>query len=549
MHTMKTAISYIRFSTKIQSGGDSTKRQSKYIQDWLARNPDYYLDDKLKFEDLGISGYSGANAKSGDFGEFLAAVEKGYIKPGSALLVESLDRVSRQDIDVAGEQLRKILRAGVDVVTLVDNTWYTKDSLKDPLSMIKAILVMQRAHEESAMKSTRLRSVWAAKREKAAKGQIMSKRCVAWLTVSEDRTHFEFIPENVKAVQRVFQLRLELLAHAKIAKKMNEEGFATLNQYKSVKGGWSQTSVTELLSNRAVIGFKVPSKSMVAKGVSEIPNYYPAIISNEQFQAVQQHKQGSGRKPASDKPLLTNLMKGVMRCSKCGFIMIIAGATEKRHGIYKCSMKGVGKCDSKGFSRLQTDRALVQGLLYNTNRLMLQSDNDSTIGTLQAERDELLKQRDRLIKLAKQSDDIESMAKDLRELNVQIKDKEKSISETHQREASSQLETVNHLDLTLKKDRAEAQIIIKRIIKEVRLDTANKTCDITLHNGIKLNRYPLTYVMDGSKFADMVGLLDNMEYTFTEDGQRWPEPIHLAPDWVRDEMEREGQRPPADVEE
>ena len=76
MHTMKTAISYIRFSTKIQSGGDSTKRQSKYIQDWLARNPDYYLDDKLKFEDLGISGYSGANAKSGDFGEFLAAVEK-----------------------------------------------------------------------------------------------------------------------------------------------------------------------------------------------------------------------------------------------------------------------------------------------------------------------------------------------------------------------------------------------------------------------------------------------------------------------------------------
>ncbi|MBK2495595.1 recombinase family protein [Klebsiella pneumoniae] len=113
---MPKAISYIRFSTKIQSVGDSTKRQSKYINDWLKRNPDYYLDESLRFQDLGISGFSGANAKSGAFGEFLAAVESGYIEAGSVLLVESLDRVSRQDIDTAGEQLRKILRSGVEVV-------------------------------------------------------------------------------------------------------------------------------------------------------------------------------------------------------------------------------------------------------------------------------------------------------------------------------------------------------------------------------------------------------------------------------------------------
>ena len=101
-------------------------------------------------------------------------MESGYIEAGSVLLVESLDRVSRQDIDTAGEQLRKILRSGVEVVTLVDNEWYTKESLKDSLSMIKAMLVMERAHEESAMKSTRLRSMWAAKRERAANGVTCS---------------------------------------------------------------------------------------------------------------------------------------------------------------------------------------------------------------------------------------------------------------------------------------------------------------------------------------------------------------------------------------
>ncbi len=532
---MPKAISYIRFSTKIQSVGDSTKRQSKYINDWLKRNPDYYLDESLRFQDLGISGFSGANAKSGAFGEFLAAVESGYIEAGSVLLVESLDRVSRQDIDTAGEQLRKILRSGVEVVTLVDNEWYTKESLKDSLSMIKAMLVMERAHEESAMKSTRLRSVWAAKRERAAKGEIMSKRCAAWLKVSEDRSRFEFIPENVKAVQRVFQLRLEGLSHVKIAKQMNDEGFSTLNQFKSVTGGWSQSSVTELLSNRSVIGFKVPSKSMAVKGVSEIPYYYPSIITDEQFYAVQQLKQGSGRKPSSDLPLLTNLFKGVLRCSECGFIVVVAGVSAKRSGIYKCSMKSEGRCNSVGFSRLQTDRALVQGLLYNANRLFLNRDNGSAIGALQGELEQLQKQRERLIKLAMLADDTESMAKDLKALNSQIKDAEKAVSEVHQREQSSQLETISHLDLTVKKDRIEAQIIIKRIVKEIRLNTAEKKCDVLLHNGLRLLNFPLDMVVDGAQWLEILPLIDGDEFDFEGFSTK---PRHLAfeeaPEWVKE---------------
>lgn len=540
---MPKAISYIRFSTKIQSVGDSTKRQSKYINDWLKRNPDYYLDESLRFQDLGISGFSGANAKSGAFGEFLAAVESGYIEAGSVLLVESLDRVSRQDIDTAGEQLRKILRAGVEVVTLVDNEWYTKESLKDSLSMIKAMLVMERAHEESAMKSTRLRSMWAGKRERAANGEIMSKRCAAWLKVSEDRSHFEFIPENVKAVQRVFQLRLEGLSHVKIAKQMNDEGFSTLNQFKPVKGGWSQSSITELLSNRAVIGVKVPSKSMVVKGVSEIPDYYPAIISEQQFYAVQQLKQGSGRKPSSDLPLLTNLFRGVLRCSECGFIIIVSGVSAKRSGIYKCSMKSEGRCNAKGFSRLQTDRALVQGLLYNTNRLSRNRDNGSTIGSLQSELEQLHKQRERLIKLAMLADDTESMAKDLKALNSQIKDAEKAVSEVHQREQSSQLETISHLDLTVKKDRIEAQIIIKRIVKEIRLNTAGKKCDVFLHNGLKLINFPLDRVVDGAQWLEILPLIDGDEFDFAEFTTK---PRHIAleeaPEWVK-EMEEQPNQP------
>ncbi|MDU4290357.1 recombinase family protein [Mixta calida] len=534
---MPKAISYVRFSTKGQSVGDSTRRQSKYISDWLKRNPEYELDQTMRFQDLGISGYSGANARSGAFGEFLAAVESGYIEAGTVLLVESLDRVSRQDIDAAGEQLRKILRAGVEVVTLVDNEWYTRDSLKDSLSMIKALLVMERAHEESRIKAERVRAAWASKRSQAAStGKIMSRRCVAWLRVSEDGQSFEQIPENIKAVQRVFQLRLEGLSHVKIARQMNSEGFATLNQYKPIKGGWSQSAVTELLSNRAVIGYKVPSRSMVVKGVEEIPNYYPKVITEEQFYAVQQLKAGgTGRKPSSDKPLLTNLFKGVMRCAKCGFVMIVSGVTEKRPGNYRCSMKYEGRCNARGISRLQTDRALVQGLLYNTHRLTLSGDNAGVIGQLQSELETLQKQRERLVRLAMMTDDTDLIANEVRGLNKQIKEAEKKVSDQHQREQSSKMETISHLDLSVKKDRIEAQIIIKRLVKSIFVDTEKKVCRIELHNGLCFDNYPLDKVVDGAMWMEILPVIGDSGFDF-EGYDIKPRHVMLAeaPDWVRE---------------
>jgi DNA invertase Pin-like site-specific DNA recombinase len=533
---MPRAISYIRFSTKSQVQGDSTKRQSKLIDNWLEHNPNYVLDEQMRFQDLGISGYSGANAKSGAFSEFLAAVESGYIERGSVLLVESLDRVSRQDIDKAGEQLRKILRAGVEVVTLVDGSWYKEESLRDSLSMIKALLVMERAYEESAIKSQRLRSAWAGKRKDAKDGKIMSRRCVAWLRVSDDGKEFEQLSHHVKAVQRVFQLRLDGLSHTKIAKQMNEEGFSTLNQFKPVQGGWSQSAITDLLSNRAVIGYKVPSYSMVVKGVEEIPNYYPRIIPQEQFYAVQQLKAVSGRKPTSDKPLLTNLFKGVIRCSKCKYIMIVSGVTAKRSGNYRCSMKYAGRCDAKGFSRLQTDKALVQGLLYNAHRLSLTGGNDETIGNLHNELGSLQKQRERLIKLAMLTDDTESMAGELRTLNKQIKEAEKAIAENHQRDQSSKLDTIRHLDLTVKKDRIEAQIIIKRMIKNIFMDTAKKVCKIEFYNGLVFHDFPLDKIIDGARDFELLPIMGYSEVTFINGKGHTPNHVLMdnAAQWVKD---------------
>ncbi len=136
---MKRVISYIRFSSERQAKGDSLRRQSKMVNDWLKAHPEYYLDQDLSFRDLGVSGFTGKHLKGG-LGDFLTAIEKGLVKAGDTLLIESLDRLSRQAVDRASELLRNILRSGVDVVTLSDGEHYTSESLKDPLALIKSIL-------------------------------------------------------------------------------------------------------------------------------------------------------------------------------------------------------------------------------------------------------------------------------------------------------------------------------------------------------------------------------------------------------------------------
>lgn len=156
---MKKAIAYMRFSSPGQMSGDSLNRQRRLIAEWLKVNSDYYLDT-ITYEDLGLSAFKGKHAQSGAFSEFLDAIEHGYILPGTTLLVESLDRLSREKVGEAIERLKLILNHGIDVITLCDNTVYNIDSLNDPYSLIKAILIAQRANEESEIKSSRVKLSW-----------------------------------------------------------------------------------------------------------------------------------------------------------------------------------------------------------------------------------------------------------------------------------------------------------------------------------------------------------------------------------------------------
>src|SRR5579871_3978033 len=117
--TKPRAYSYTRFSTPEQAQGDSARRQIDLAKHYAAKHG-LTLDDTLRLSDAGISGFRGANVRKGALGQFLRAVDDGDVPVGSYLLVESLDRVSRQNPWDALPIFQLIINSGVTIATLFD---------------------------------------------------------------------------------------------------------------------------------------------------------------------------------------------------------------------------------------------------------------------------------------------------------------------------------------------------------------------------------------------------------------------------------------------
>ena len=95
--TKTTAYSYIRFSSAAQERGDSLRRQTQGTEAYVQKKG-YTLDTTLHLQDLGVSAFRGVNVREGALAAFLEAVKQGRVKPGSVLIVESLDRLTRDQL-------------------------------------------------------------------------------------------------------------------------------------------------------------------------------------------------------------------------------------------------------------------------------------------------------------------------------------------------------------------------------------------------------------------------------------------------------------------
>ena len=281
----------------------------------------------LKLKDLGKSAFKGVHRTSGALGQFLKLVEEHKIEKGSILIVENLDRLSREQVLDALTQFTNIIKSGISVVTLQDNMMYSEESVNANFGqLLMSIVYMSRAHEESKVKSDRLKAAWSEKRKKASNGKYkLSGRCPAWLKLSKDKTKFEIIPEIAEAVKLIYQLKSQGIGKSKIAKLLNQDKkFMRPVTKRNKTGGWRESYIQKILTSRAVIGEYQPHS--IVSGEREpigdpIQDYYPPIISRDLFLQVEnsiaQNRELNGYSGGKTGKA-HNLFAHVVFCGKCG---------------------------------------------------------------------------------------------------------------------------------------------------------------------------------------------------------------------------------------
>jgi len=314
---LPTAYSYVRFSTPEQLKGDSLRRQLELSEKYAAEHG-LELDTTLTFRDLGLSAYHKVNVEKGALGLFLQAVSDGTIKRGSYLLVESLDRLSRASVPDALNLFLEITKGGITIVTLADGREYSEESIRaNWTELIISLAIMSRAHEESAIKSHRLKAVWEKKRQNASE-KIVTSVVPSWLKVENGK--FVVVEERADVLREVFRLVRSGYGLNLIERKLNSEGVKPFGRGEQ----WYRSYLIKLIRGRAVLGEYQP---MTGQGNAKQPNgppivnYFPAVISEEEYYAAQNALDVRTAKGGRKGHGIANVFSGLCKCGYCGGTM------------------------------------------------------------------------------------------------------------------------------------------------------------------------------------------------------------------------------------
>jgi DNA invertase Pin-like site-specific DNA recombinase len=266
-----------------------------------------------RYEDCGRSGYSDAHRKKGELGHLIAAAKAGEFEPGTVIVAEAWDRLGRLRPDKQTELIAELLRTGVSIGVCRLNDIFSEEDFGGHKWTILSTFIML-AFQESKQKGERVSSAWVRRRDRAREGVILSRRLPAWLTMDRADNVIP-IPERVAIVQRIFELSAGGYGKGRIIKTLIADGVQPFGGGKSGKGGakWSATYIDKILCDRRVLGEYQPKKSDKTADGAVIPDYFPRVISDEQFNLARAGM-GSRRKKAPGRDSKhVNVFRGLLR--------------------------------------------------------------------------------------------------------------------------------------------------------------------------------------------------------------------------------------------
>lgn len=450
------AYSYIRFSSKKQEQGDSVRRQSEMAERYAADN-NLRLSDK-NFQDLGISAFKEGNRPS--LADLLSAIEEGSIETGSTIIIESLDRLSRRGIDVTQKIIKSILQHGVFIASLVDGLLLNRDSVNDLVAVIRIALAADLAHKESEKKSQRLRATKGQQRRAALEGKAINKILPFWL--SRDDSGYCF-SERLETVKRIVTLKQQGHGSNKIAQILNKDGVKPLRSKE-----WNHTTVIKTIRNPTLYGAYQTTETTKERKVIKldlVENYYPAVISKEEWMLLQsdQNNEKKGYKSTQ------NAYTGLLKCS-CG------GALSRQNQSYKGKSYSYHICTNRRDGRkcelTKSVKNLEEALTHILKKLEIKKTKklDNSLITERAQTktriDEL---NEMLVSVAKVP---MSVITTIGNLEEKLQELDKEISQHNALERSESAVQIDRLSSI--EDPVELNMLLKRVIREITVKESGK---------------------------------------------------------------------------
>jgi DNA invertase Pin-like site-specific DNA recombinase len=357
------AYSYVRFSTARQELGDSLRRQVEMARRY-AEEHGLRLAER-SFRDLGVSGYRGKNVEVGALGAFLSAVRSGAVRPGSYLLIEQFDRLSRDQVHRAFRVFGDIVDAGITIVTMVDGKEWNSETIQDLANVMTSVILMCRAHDESKTKSDRVKEAWVEKKKAAATSlQVITSECPRWLKPNADKTGFDVIEERAESIRKVFEARIAGRGVVSIVRQANEEGWPAPGKQQT----WHTSLVGRVLRNRALLGEYRPHENQ-ADGSRKptgdvIAGYYPAVIDEGTFLRAAAVSDRRGRFPGRRDASCKNWLQGLLQC-QCGASMVRKNKNslaQPGYSRYYCADRSRGLTKCEGVNAGQLEDAVIYAM-------------------------------------------------------------------------------------------------------------------------------------------------------------------------------------------
>jgi DNA invertase Pin-like site-specific DNA recombinase len=428
------AYSYVRFSHPDQAKGDSLRRQTQAAAAWCERNG-VRLDGSTTLHDLGRSAYTGKHRTNPDrhaLAAFLKLVEAGKVPRGSYLIIENLDRLSREHIQPALLLALNLLQAGVRIVQLKPAEMVFDDH-SDTLPVMMMMMELSRGHGESSIKSERNGAAWAERRRKAREqGEVLTRRLPAW--VEERGGKLRLVEGRAAAVRRVFALAAAGYGTAGIVKKLTQEKVPPFG----ASGHWARTYVALILKDRRAVGELQPRRGDGAPDGDPIPGYFPAVVTEGEWQAARAGSAQRRRKPGR-LGTHVNVFAGLLRDARDGDTYYCSTRSSSAYGtrwrVLLNTASADGRAPARSFPFETFERAVLSMLREVDPREVLGEDDGPDEAMVLAGRLAGVEGKIAELEAELLQGDVAALAKVLRQLEAQKRDLAQQLAEARQRAA------------------------------------------------------------------------------------------------------------------